>query len=186
MMSKTMIIIIVIIVLLVLWVISCLNSFARKKMKVDNAFADMDVHLVKRYDLIPNVVNTVKGYAKHEKQTLEDVISARNKAVSATNVDEKVNADNEVTQAISRLFALTESYPDLKANTNFLDLQKQLTSIENEIAGARKYYNAAVKKYNYAIAVIPRNIVAKIFGYKPIAMFAATGEQRNNVEVNFD
>lgn len=175
-----------IVVLLVLWAIGVQNALVKKRMKAENAFADIDVQLVKRYDLIPNLVNTIKGYAKHEKSTLEDVINARNKAVSAQGVDAKVDADNEVTQAISRLFALTEAYPDLKANTNFLDLQDQLKKIEDELAGARKYYNAAARDYNYAIAVIPKNIVAKIFGHKAMKMFSATEEQRQNVTVNFD
>ena len=141
--------------------------------------------MVKRYDLIPNIVNTVKGYAKHEKETLEGVINARNKAVSAGNVDDKINADNEVTEAISRLFALTESYPELKANTNFLSLQEDLKNVENELAGARKYYNAAARDYNYAIAAIPDCIVAKLFKHRAMNMFSATEEQRKNVKVEF-
>lgn len=179
------IIIIAIIVLLVLWVIGTQNSLVRKRMKAENAFADIDVQLVKRYDLIPNIVNTVKGYAKHEKETLEGVINARNKAVSAGSVDDKIDADNEVTQAISRLFALTESYPELKANTNFLNLQEDLKSVETELAGARKYFNAAARDYNYAIVAIPACIVAKMFHHKEMSMFNANEEQRQNVKVEF-
>lgn len=179
------IIVIVIVVLIVLWAIGVQNSLVRKRMRAENAFADIDVQLVKRYDLIPNIVNTVKGYAKHEKQTLEDVINARNKAVSADGVNAKVDADNEVTQAISKLFALTEAYPDLKANANFLSLQGDLRTIETELAGARKYYNAAARDYNYAIAVIPNCIVAKIFKHKAMTMFSAEEEQRKSVKVEF-
>ncbi len=179
------IIVIAIVVLIVLWIFATQNKLVRKRMKAENAFADIDVHLVKRYDLIPNIVNTVKGYAKHEKETLEGVINARNKAVSAGSVDDKINADNEVTEAISRLFALTESYPELKANTNFLSLQEDLKSVENELAGARKYYNAAARDYNYAIASIPDCIVAKLFHHNKMNMFSASEEQRQNVKVEF-
>ncbi len=178
-------IVLIVVALIILWVIIVENSFVKKKMVAENAFSDIDVQLVKRYDLIPNIVNTVKGYAKHEKETLEEVINARNKAVSAEGVNAKVDADNEVTNAISKLFALTESYPDLKANENFLNLQNDLKSVETELAGARKYYNVAARNYNYAIAVIPNFIVAKIFGHKPMEMFKAEEEQRKNVKVEF-
>ncbi len=180
------IIILVVVVLLVLWVIGVQNRLTNKRMKAENAFADIDVHLVKRYDLIPNIVNTVKGYAKHEKSTLEDVIKARNAAVSATGTDAKIDADNEVTQAISRLFALTESYPELKANENFLSLQTDLRNIETELAGARKYYNAAATKYNYAIRVIPDVLVAKLFKHTAMKLFTASEEERKNVKVDFE
>lgn len=179
------IIVIAIILLIILWAIGVQNSLVKKKMRAENAFADIDVQLVKRYDLIPNIVNTVKGYAKHEKETLEDVINARNKAVSADGVNAKIDADNEVTGAISKLFALTEAYPDLKANENFLSLQGDLRTVETELAGARKYYNAAARSYNYAIAVIPNVIVAKIFKHKAMAMFSAEEEQRKSVKVEF-
>jgi LemA protein len=179
------IVLIVIIILIVLWAIGVQNSLVKKRMQAENAFADIDVQLVKRYDLIPNIVNTVKGYAKHEKETLEEVINARNKAVNAGNINDKVDADNEVTGAISKLFALTESYPELKANENFLNLQTDLEKIETELASARKYYNAASREYNYAINVIPSNIVAKIFGHKKMEMFSANEDQRKNVKVEF-
>ena len=125
-------IIVGVIVLIILWVICVQNSLVRKRMVAENAFSDIDVQLVKRYDLIPNIVNTVKGYAKHEKETLEGVINARNKAVSAEGVNAKIDADNQLTSAISKLFALTESYPDLKANENFLNLQSDLKNVETE------------------------------------------------------
>lgn len=180
------IIIIGIIVLLVLWFIGVANKLAKLKMNAENAFADVDVFLKKRYDLIPNIVSTVKGYAKHEKDTLEGVINARNKAVSAGSVDEKIDADNEVTQAISRLFALTEAYPDLKANENFMDLQQKLQKQEDEIANARQYFNAKVKKYNYAVKVIPDCIVASILKYEAMSMFKAAEVERENVKVDFE
>ena len=178
-------IIIAIIVLIIIYAFAVYNSFVKLNNKVKEAFSTMDVYLKKRWDLIPNIVETVKGYAKHEKETLEGVINARNKAVSAGSVDDKINADNEVTEAISRLFALTESYPELKANTNFLSLQEDLKNVENELAGARKYYNAAARNYNYAITAIPDCIVAKLFHHNSMNMFSASEEQRKNVKVEF-
>lgn len=178
-------IIIGIVVILILFVIGTYNSLISLRNKKDDQWSQIEVQLKRRADLIPNLVETVKGYAKHEKETLEGVINARNKAVSAGSVDDKINADNEVTQAISRLFALTESYPELKANTNFLSLQEDLKNVENELAGARKYYNAAARDYNYAIAAIPDCIVAKLFHHNAMNMFSASEEQRQNVKVEF-
>ncbi len=180
-----LIILIVVLVLLVIWFITVANKLAQAKMKAKTAFADMDVFLTKRYDLIPNVVSTVKGYAKHEKDTFEAVINARNSALNATDPNAKVEADNQLTQAMGKLFALAESYPELKANDNFKDLQKQLSDMEKEIAGSRQYYNATVKNYNYILVAIPDCIVAKILGYKEMKMFEANEEQRKNVKVEF-
>ena len=178
-------IVIGIVILLILYILITYNSLVKSRNYVREAFSTMDVYLKKRWDLIPNLVEVVKAYAKHEQETLEGVISARNKAVSAENLNDKISADNEVTEAISKLFALTESYPDLKANTNFLNLQDELSKIETELAGARKYYNAAARNYNYATKVIPNCIVAKIFGHKDIKMFSADEEQKKNVKVEF-
>lgn len=178
--------IILVVVLLVLWIITTANKLTRKKMKAEQAFADMDVFLTQRYDLIPNLVSTVKGYSKHEKETFEAVVNARNAAVSAGNMNDKIDADNNVTEAISKLFALAESYPELKANENFVKLQDSLESVEKDLVGARRYFNAAAQSYNTAIKVIPANIVAKIFGFGPMSMFTATEEQRKNVKVDFD
>lgn len=182
---KWWMILIIVGVLIVFWAISVYNKLIALRNRVKDQWAQIDVLLKRRADLIPNLVETVKGYAKHEKETLEGVINARNKAVSAGSVDDKINADNEVTQAISRLFALTESYPELKANTNFLSLQEDLKNVENELAGARKYYNAAARDYNYAIAAIPDCIVAKLFHHNKMNMFSASEEQRQNVKVEF-
>ena len=179
------IIVIAIVVLIVLWIFATQNKLVRKRMKAENAFADIDVHLVKRYDLIPNIVNTVKGYAKHEKETLEGVINARNKAVSAGSVDDKINADNEVTEAISRLFALTESYPELKANTNFQALQQELTETESKIAAARQFYNDTVMVYNNKVSMVPSNIIASLFKFNKEAFFEANETERQNVQVKF-
>ena len=146
----------------------------------------MDVYLTKRYDLIPNLVETVKGYAKHEKETLEAVISARNKAVNATTMEGKIEAENAMSGVIGRLFALAESYPDLKANTNFLDLQNQLKSIEDDIANARKYFNGVTRQYNTKIEVFPMNLLAGIFGFTKKPLFVVADEQqRQNVKVSF-
>lgn len=183
----TIILIIVgVVVLLVLWFIAVANKLAKKKMKAEQAFADVDVYLTQRYDLIPNLVSTVKGYSKHEKETFESVVKARNAAVNAGNMNEKIEADNNVTEAIGKLFALAESYPELKANENFIKLQDSLESVEKDLVGARRYFNAAAQEYNFATKVIPDTIVAGILGYKPISMFTATEEQRKNVKVDFE
>ena len=182
----TIILIIVgIVVLLVLWFIAIANKLAKKKMKAEQAFADVDVYLTQRYDLIPNLVSTVKGYSKHEKETFEAVVKARNAAVNAGNMNEKIDADNVVTEAIGKLFALAEAYPELKANENFVKLQDSLESVEKDLVGARRYFNAAAQEYNFATKVIPDTIVAGILGYKPISMFTASEEQRQNVKVDF-
>lgn len=183
----TIILIIVgVVVLLVLWFIAVANKLAKKKMKAEQAFADVDVYLTQRYDLIPNLVSTVKGYSKHEKETFESVVKARNAAVNAGNMNEKIEADNNVTEAIGKLFALAESYPELKANENFIKLQDSLESVEKDLVGARRYFNAAAQEYNFATKVIPDTIVAGILGYKPMSMFTATEEQRKNVKVDFE
>ena len=184
-MNTTVLIIIGVIVLLVLWFIAVANKLAKKKLTVENAFADIDVFLTKRFDLIPNLVNTVKGYAKHEKDTLEQVISARNKGLSANTINDKIDADNELTSVVSRLIAISENYPELKADQSFIKLQGTLEEIESELVGARRYFNAAVKAYNILIHTIPSNIVAGILGYKDIKMYEASEEQRKNVTVDF-
>ena len=178
--------IILVVVLIVLWIIGVANKLAKKRMKAEQAFADVDVYLTQRYDLIPNLVSTVKGYSKHEKETFEAVVKARNTAVSATSMNDKIEADNNVTEAIGKLFALAEAYPELKANTNFVKLQDSLESVEKDLVGARRYFNAAAQEYNYATKVIPDSIVARIFGYQPMSMFTATEEQRKNVKVDFE
>lgn len=162
------------------------NSLVGLRNKVEEAFSTMDVYLVKRHDLIPNLVETVKGYAKHEKETLDAVISARNKAVSANTMDEKIAAENTFQGALGRLFALAEAYPDLKANTNFLDLQNQLKLVEEDIANARKYFNGTTRQYNTAIEVFPANIVAGMFRFTKKPLFEVQDEsERQNVKVSF-
>lgn len=180
-----LIIIIVIVVLLLFFIIGNYNGLVRLRNKVKDQWAQIDVVLKNRNDLIPNLVETVKGYASHEKQTLEDVVNARSKAVSATNAEEEMKASGELTQALGKLFALAESYPDLKANSNFISLQNDLKEMEEKIRYSRQFYNDSVMEYKNKIEMFPSNIVANIFGFKPEAFFEATEEERKNVEVKF-
>ena len=169
-----------------LWIVITYNVLTRSKIAVDEAFSSMDVQLKKRYDLIPNIVNTVKGYAKHEKETLEQVISMRNLAVAAPNAEAKIKADGELSGAISRLFALAESYPELKADRNFAQLQGTLTGVENEIAASRRYYNAIVKLHNTKVRVFPSNVIARWFKFSTMPMYeVGDAQERANVKVEF-
>lgn len=178
-----LVIVIVIIVLLILYVISCYNKLVRLSNKVDEGFATMDVYLKKRFDLIPNLVETVKGYAKHEASTLQAVIGQRNMAKTSNDVME---SENKISKAIQGIFAVAEQYPDLKANTNFMDLQNQLKKVEEDIANARKYYNALVREYNDAILSFPTNIIASMFHFEKKTMFEVSdASQRENVQVKF-
>lgn len=174
------------VVIVLVWIVSTRNNFVRMRNNAEEAFSTMDVCLKKRFDLIPNFVETVKGYAKHEKETLDAVISARSRITVATTAEEKVKAEGELTTTLRSLMAVTESYPDLKANTNFLDLQNQLKSIETEIANSRKYYNACVKNYNIKIEIFPNNLIASWFKFKKKPLFEIEDkEERKNVKVQF-
>lgn len=179
------IVIAVIVVLILIWLASTYNGLIRKRNTCEEAFSTMDVYLKKRFDLIPNLVSTVKGYAKHESETLEKVIAARNSGATQT-VEERMQDENQITGALRQIFALSENYPDLKANQNFLDLQGQLKSIETDIANARKYYNGAVKEFNNACEQVPSNIVANMFHFERKPMFEVKEEaERENVKVEF-
>lgn len=180
-----LIVIAVIVVLLIIYFIATYNSLVDLRNKVKDSWSQIDVVLKNRNDLIPNLVETVKGYAKHEKTTLDAVITARNKAVNAKTNEEEMKAAGEVTEALGRLFALAENYPDLKANQNFMDLQNKLNEVEEKIRFARQFYNDAVLTYQNKLEMFPSNIVAKMFGFKPEAFFEATEEERKNVEVKF-
>ena len=170
-------------VLIAFYLISIYNQFATLGNKVDEAFATMDVYLKKRYDLIPNLVETVKGYAKHEADTLSSVIAQRNMAKTSKDV---MDSENKITNAIQGIFAVAEQYPDLKANTNFMDLQNQLKKVEEDIANSRKYYNALVREYNDVIMSVPTNIVASLFHFEKKTMFeVANASERENVQVKF-
>ena len=182
-------IVLVLAIALVAWWISTSNKLVRVKNKVEEAWATIDVYLKKRYDLIPNLVETVKGYAKYEGDTLEKVVQARNIAGKAVTSEEKISAENNLSNSLRTfLNAVSESYPDLKANTNFLDLQNQLKLIEGELESSRRYYNGMVKSFNTAIEVFPSSIVAQRKGedYKKRPYFELDSvEERQNVKVSF-
>ena len=178
-------IIIGIVVLLIIYIIALYNSFVQLNNKVDEAFSTMDVYLKKRWDLIPNIVETVKGYAKHEKETLEKVISLRNSAYENMSDEEKIKTNEQLTSGINKIMALAEAYPDLKANENFKDLSNQLTKVEEDIANSRKYYNGVVRIYNDKVKMFPSNIFAGLFGYKAKKMFETAAAERENIKVEF-
>jgi LemA protein len=180
-----LLIILGIVVVLVIFVIGLYNSLVSLRNRIENAWAQIDVQLKRRYDLIPNLVETVKGYASHERETLEKVIQARNMAVSATGVEGQAQAENMLTGALKSLFALSESYPDLKANQNFMQLQEELTGTEGRIAYARQFYNDSVYKYNTKIQSFPAVIIAGMFRFTEREYFEADDESRGPVQVQF-
>lgn len=184
-MNLWLIILIVIVVLIVFYCIGVYNNLVSLRNKVKDQYSQIDVELKRRFDLIPNLVETVKGYAKHEKETLENVINARNSYVSANDLSGKLEADGELTKAVSKLFALSESYPDLKSNTNFNNLQSELSEIEQKIVYARQFYNDSVLKLNNKIEMFPSNIIAKMFNFKKEVFFEASASERENVKVKF-
>ena len=179
------IILLVVLAVLIIWFIATYNGFVSLKNKVEEAFSTMDVYLVKRYDLIPNLVETVKGYAKHESGTLEKVVAARNAAMNAQGVEAKAEAENMLSGTLKSLFALSEAYPDLKANANFIDLQNQLKQIESELANARKYYNATARQINTKMQSFPSNIVAHFMHLSKFSYYEIEEEARQNVKVQF-
>lgn len=180
-----LIIILVIAALVVIYFISTYNSFVKLRNQAEEANAGIDVHLKQRYDLIPNLVETVKGYAKHESGTLEAVIKARNSAMSATTMEERDNANNVLSGTLKSLFALSESYPELKANSNFLDLQQKLSEIEKGLLNARKYYNAIAKQMNSKVEMFPSNLVASMTGFKKLSYAEVEEAAKQRVEVKF-
>lgn len=171
---------------LAFWLIMTYNGLITLRNRVEEAWSDIDVQLKRRYDLIPNLVNTVKGYAAHESQTLEKVIAARNAAMSATNPHAKAEAENALSGTLKSLFALSESYPDLKANQNFLSLQNELTDTENKILASRRFYNGNVRDFNTKLQVFPTNIIANMLSFTKRDFFEVESpEERKNVEVKF-
>lgn len=180
-----LIVIAVIVVLLILWYIATYNSLIRLRNRKDDQWSQIDVQLKRRADLIPNLVETVKGYTKHEKSTFEDVVKARNTFVTASTPEEEMKASGEMTQALNKLFALSEAYPDLKANENFISLQNDLKETEEKIAVARQFYNDTVLTYNNKIQVVPSNVVANMAGFKAATYFEATEEEKKNIKVSF-
>ena len=180
-----LIVVVVLVVLLLIYVATTYNKLVDLRNRVHDQWSQIDVQLKRRFDLIPNLVETVKGYAKHEEKTLEQVIEARNNYNKATTQDEKMAANNELSQTLSHLFAVAENYPDLKANTNFLELQTELQDTENKIAMARQFYNDTVLTLNNKIEMFPSNIIAGLFHFKKEEFFQAVEEERENVKVEF-
>ena len=179
-------VVVLLIVALVAYFISVYNKLVKLLNITEESFSTMDVYMKKRYDLIPNLVETVKGYTKHESETLEKVIQARNLAMTSTTMEDKIKNENALSGTLKSLFALTEAYPDLKANANFADLQGQLAGIEEDIANSRKYYNATVRNYNNVVDMFPSNIVAGMFKFTRKLMFEVSYEsERENVKVQF-
>jgi LemA protein len=178
-------ILLAIVVVLALYVMITYNGLVSLRNNIENAWAQIDVQLKRRYDLIPNLVETVKGYAAHERETLEAVIQARNMAMSASGPHDQAEAENMITGALKSVFALSEAYPDLKANTNFLNLQEELSGTEGRIAYARQYYNDSVVRYNTKIQTFPANTIASQFKFTEREYFEADDDARRTVDVDF-
>jgi LemA protein len=169
----------------ILFLIILYNSLVRVRNQVKNAWAQIDVQLKRRNDLIPNLIETVKGYAKHERGVFTDVTKARTQMMSANTVEEKADASNMLSGTLKSLFAVAENYPQLKANENFMQLQEELSGTENKIAYSRQHYNDMVMKFNTKIEVFPNNLMAGIFNFKQEKSFEATAEEKKNVKVQF-
>ena len=178
-------IVIAIVVILLIYIVATYNKLVNNKNKVENQFSQVDIQLKRRADLIPNLVETVKGYAKHEQNKLTDGIEAINKVVSANSINEKVDANNKLTQALNKLLMLSEAYPELKANESFLSLQKDLTDTEDKITYARQFYNDSAMKYNNIIEMFPSNIVASIFKFKKFEYFKIDENEKEVPKVKF-
>ena len=170
---------------ILLWLIWLFNSLIGMRNRVDEAWSAIDVQLKRRHDLIPNLVNTVKGYAKHEKGVFEEVTKARSNAINAKGPAAHAQAENMLTGALKSLFAVAEAYPDLKASDNFLHLQRELTDAEDKIQAARRFYNGNVRDFNTKVQVFPSNLVAGVLGFKKYEFFEAAAAERKNVEVKF-
>ncbi len=188
-MSPIIIILLILLVpifLLAIWVIGVYNLLVQLRNQIENAWAQIDVQLKRRYDLIPNLVETVKGYAKHERETLERVIAARNTAMNAKTIGERAEAENMLSSTLKSLFAVSEAYPELKANQNFLKLQEELTSTENKVAFSRQFYNDGVMNYNTRIQLFPANLVATTFNFLRREFFEVKAEaERTAPQVKF-
>lgn len=176
-------IIVVLIIISLTYVFIQYNSLVKSNNLVKEAFSTMDVYLKKRWDLVPNLVEIVKGYAKYEKETFSEITKLRTNSYDEMTTNKKINMNEQLTQEISKIMAISENYPELKASDNFSQLSKNLTKIEDDIANSRKYYNGTVRILNNQIQMFPSNIVAKIFGFKQANMFEAKSEEKNNVKV---
>ncbi len=180
-------VILIIVVLLILFVISIYNGLVNARQKVKNAWSQIDVQLQRRFDLIPNLVNTVKAYMKHEEGTLTKIAELRTAWAGANTVKEKAELDNQLSGTLKTIMAVSENYPDLKANTNFSELQEELQNTENKLGFARQFYNDTVTMYNTKLEVVPSNIIASIFNFKPEELFKVdSDEARKNVKVDFE
>lgn len=177
--------IIIIIIAIVIWLIFVFNRLILLKNRTQEAFADIDVQLKRRHDLIPNLIETVKGYAKHEKELFEKVTIARTAAINASGAVEKGKAENMLSQTLKSIFAVAENYPDLKASQNFLQLQDELSDTENKIQAARRFYNGNVRDFNVTIEVFPNNLVANTLGFKKSEFFQAEAGEKENIAVKF-
>jgi LemA protein len=181
------IVILAVVAALFVWLILNYNRLVAFKNRTKEAWADIDVQLKRRYDLIPNLMETVKGYAAHEKQVLENVTAARSAAMDAKTPEEKIEKENALSQTLKSLFAVAENYPDLKASANFLELQRELSDTENKIQAARRFYNGNVRDFNIAIESFPSNVVAAIFGFKQMKLFEIAAEaERETPKVSFE
>lgn len=177
-MSTTLIIVIVVAVLIALYLVSLYNNLVKLRNNRENAFSNIDVQLKQRYDLIPQLVATVKGYATHEKELLQKVTEARSAAVGATTINDKVQADNVLSSALSGLRVSLEAYPDLKANANFMQLQAEISDIENKLAATRRFFNSTTRELNNAVETFPSNLFAKMFGFQREPMFEVPQEEK--------
>lgn len=179
-------IILILLVVLILWLIFTYNRLIRFKNRVNEALSDIDVQLKRRYDLIPNLVETVKGYMQHEKNVLENITMARSAIMNAgSDLHKKAEADNMLSNALKSLFAVAENYPDLKASANFLKLQDELSDTENKIQAARRFYNTNVRDFNTLIQVFPTNLIARILGFSAFEFFEAENQEKENIKVSF-
>ena len=177
-MDTTLIIIIIIAVILVLMIITIYNRLVKLRNNRENAFADIDVQLKQRHDLIPQLVDAVKGYMKHEQTVLTDITNARAKAMNATNLNDRIDAENQLSGALAGLRVAVEAYPDLKASKNFMNLQEEISDVENKLAASRRFFNSATKELNNAIQVFPAVLFAGMFGFTRQPMFEISPEQR--------
>mgnify|MGYP001623216268 CR=1 FL=1 len=177
-------IIIGLVVIILLYALITYNGLVKSNNFVKEAFSTMDVYLKKRWDLIPNLVEIVKEYAKHEKETIEGITSLRTNTYESMLIDQKINVNEQLTQELSRIMAISENYPDLKVSQNFIELSHDLTKIEDEIANSRKYYNGTVRIFNDKIQMFPSNIIANLFGFHSANMFEANADEKNNVKVD--
>ncbi|MDX6183830.1 LemA family protein [Flavobacterium sp. Fl-77] len=181
-----LLVIVAVLVVFAAYLIVIYNSFVAKRNKVEEALSGIDVILKKRFDLIPNLIESVKGYLNHEKETLSNIVNLRNQALGVKNPDEKLQLDKQLNNAVGTIFALAESYPDLKANTNFLSLQSELSEIETEIERSKRYYNGTVREYNIAVESFPGNLVANSFGFPKKNFLELQDEsQRETPKVQF-